>query len=625
MSKKILFPHAEIREIQKDMVEEIVKCLEKGKSLIANAPTGLGKTAASLAPALAYAFENKKTVFFLTSRHTQHKIAIETLKQIRDRHGKDFIVADIIGKKHMCLQPGVESLYTSEFFEYCKALKEDGRCDFHSRTYAKSKLSIDAAKTINELMITGANSTAEIIEICKSSKPELCPYEISQELAKEAKVIIADYYYIFSEWIREPFMKKIGKELKDIIVIVDEAHNLPGRIRELMTIRLSSNMLERAIKEAKKLKYDESAYTIKQIKDAVAELSNNMHNGEERMLTKDNFIKIVDSIGNSPGSYEEIQEDLESAGTEIREQKKRSYVGSVADFIKTWPGEDRGFVRYIKKEDDGNIVISYRCLDPGIFTKSIMDSAHSVIMMSGTLTPTSMYRDLLGFDIENVKEAEYESPFPEENRLNLIVPVTSTKFTARSDSQFKNIAEISADIANSIKGNCALFFPSYYVKSQVERHFKDLYEKTLFSEDARMTNDEKHSLIEKFKKYSNIGAALLAVASGSYGEGIDLPGDLLKGVIVIGLPLQKPDLETKELIAYYDKKFGKGWDYGYLFPAFNKTLQNAGRCIRSKSDKGIIVFLDERYAWSNYYRCFPNSMKIKVTKNYKEEIVDFFW
>ena len=99
----------------------------------------------------------------------------------------------------------------------------------------------------------------------------------------------------------------------------------------------------------------------------------------------------------------------------------------------------------------------------------------------------------------------------------------------------------------------------------------------------------------------------------------------MNAVIVVGLPLEKPNLETKELIDYYDKLFGKGWDYGYLFPAFNKTLQNAGRCIRSKDDKGIVVFLDERYAWSNYYRCFPKELKIKVTKNYKGDIVDFFW
>jgi DNA excision repair protein ERCC-2 len=117
---------------------------------------------------------------------------------------------------------------------------------------------------------------------------------------------------------------------------------------------------------------------------------------------------------------------------------------------------------------------------------------------------------------------------------------------------------------------------------------------------------------------------LLGVSSGSFGEGVDFPGDLLKGVIVVGLPLKSPDLETRQLIDYFDLKFGKGWNYGYVFPAFNKTLQNAGRCIRSETDKGVVVFLDERYAWPRYFNCFPNDQDMVVTKEYLEAIRSFF-
>jgi DNA excision repair protein ERCC-2 len=111
---------------------------------------------------------------------------------------------------------------------------------------------------------------------------------------------------------------------------------------------------------------------------------------------------------------------------------------------------------------------------------------------------------------------------------------------------------------------------------------------------------------------------------GNFGEGIDLPGDYLKGVIIVGLPLQRPDLETEALIKYYDDKFKKGWDYGYLFPAFNRALQSAGRCIRSETDKGVIIFLDERYTWKNYNRCFPPSWSLKTTLLYEKMIEDFF-
>jgi DNA excision repair protein ERCC-2 len=116
----------------------------------------------------------------------------------------------------------------------------------------------------------------------------------------------------------------------------------------------------------------------------------------------------------------------------------------------------------------------------------------------------------------------------------------------------------------------------------------------------------------------------MAVTAGSFGEGVDLPGDLLKAVVVVGLPLEKPTLEVKELIDYYDMKFGKGWQYGYTYPAMIKTLQNAGRCIRSETDKGVVCFVDERYAFKQYHDLFPPDYDIKITKMYEEKIKEFF-
>jgi DNA excision repair protein ERCC-2 len=148
--------------------------------------------------------------------------------------------------------------------------------------------------------------------------------------------------------------------------------------------------------------------------------------------------------------------------------------------------------------------------------------------------------------------------------------------------------------------------------------------KTTMLEHSRMTKEEKAELLKQFKSYEKTGAVLLGTSTGSFGEGIDLPGDLLKCVVVVGLPLDQPDLETKELIKYYDMKFGRGWDYGYIFPAFNRCLQNAGRCIRSETDKGVVVFLDQRFIWPMYKRCFPPDSDITVTKHYKEMIEEFF-
>jgi DNA excision repair protein ERCC-2 len=240
--------------------------------------------------------------------------------------------------------------------------------------------------------------------------------------------------------------------------------------------------------------------------------------------------------------------------------------------------------------------------------------------MSGTLTPTSMYKELLGIEAE---ELTLKSPFPAQNRMNLIVPKTTTKYEARSPEQYKEIAKTLADISSDVKGSIAIYFPSYYLRDEVSKSFSMLTVKTVFSEQPDMTKSEKQEFLDNFVKYKDSGAVLLAVISGSFAEGIDLPG-VLKMVIIVGLPLQKPDLETKALIEYYDKKFSKGWDYGYLFPAFTKTIQAAGRCIRSETDRGIIVFLDERYSWNNYYRCFPQHWPLKVSLLYKDTIKKFY-
>jgi DNA excision repair protein ERCC-2 len=243
-------------------------------------------------------------------------------------------------------------------------------------------------------------------------------------------------------------------------------------------------------------------------------------------------------------------------------------------------------------------------------------------MMSGTLTPMEMYKDILGF--EKAELVEFGSPFPKENRLNMILPITTTKFSERNEAQFKKIAEICAELSNIIPGNIILFFPSYYIRDRVNRHFINLCRKSTFTEQPNLSKDDKKELLEKFKGFRKSGAVLLAAVSGSFGEGIDLPGDYLNAVVVVGLPLSVPDLETKALIRYYDELFSKGWDYGYVFPAMNKVMQNAGRVIRSETDRGAVILLDERYSWHQYNRCFPKEWGLVSTVLYKKMLEDFF-
>jgi len=612
---KLLFPHSVIRNIQDDMLLDVDNVVKNKKCLIMHAPTGIGKTAGVLAPVLAYAIKNKLTIFFLTNRHTQHVIAIDTLKKIKEKYNLNIKAADIIGKKWMCPVPGIERLYSSEFAEYCKTVREDNKCEFYANTRKKSKPTVKAKAVLSELKQLSPCHIETVKDLC--SKQKLCPYEISALMARDANVIITDYYYIFSPTIRDSFFKRIQKDINETIIIVDEGHNLSLRVRDLMTERLSIFMVKRAISEAKKFKYNEAKKNLIEIKNILENLAKDIKENGEALIRREEFAKKVNMISD----YDDLISDFEFIGDAIRETKKQSSIGSIARFLNTWQGSDEGFVRIIEKKPKA-IILSYRCLDPSLVTRDVINSAHSTIIMSGTLTPTTMYRDLLGFEKDTVEKL-YKSPFPIKNRLNLIIPETSTKYSLRNEKQFRRIAKICADIVNEVPGNSALFFPSYYLRDAVNHFFTKLCRKTTFLENPNLNKEEKKELLEKFKSYKDSGAVLLCVASGSFGEGIDLPG-VLKCVVVIGIPLQKPDLEARALIDYYDKKFGKGWDYGYMFPAFNKSLQSAGRCIRSSTDRGVIIFLDQRYAWSTYFKCFPVDWNIKISKNYLREINSFF-
>jgi len=614
-----LFPYDEIREIQSDFMVDIDEALKSKKHLIAHAPTGLGKTAATIAPALTHALDNNLTVFFLTSRHTQHHIAIETIKAITERHKVKIKAIDIIGKKWMCLVPGIQLLYSGEFADYCKRLKETNACEFFKKTKKGTAMTEKASEVIKYIRDKNILACDDVIKICKEN--DLCPYEITNQMAKDADIIICDYNYIFNKRIRDGFFLRSTKNLEESILIIDEGHNVPARLREIMTARLSSNMLKSAIKEAKKLKYFDTIETLVSLQDILNDLSNGVK--DQKIIGRDNFMKRVEDIK----GYSDIVDDLKAVGDAIRETQRQSFVGSIATFLEEWLHEEKGFLRFIEvknQKSSPSVILQNRCLDPSIVSKEVFEGSYSSILMSGTLTPTIMYRDILGFDTERTILKKYKSPFPQDNRLNLVIPKTSTKFSSRSESQYKEIAKICAEATDAVPGNCAIFFPSYRLRDDVYNFFSTLSKKTIFLEESGLGNEEKKDLLDRFKEYHKIGAVLLAVASGSFGEGIDLPGDYLKCVAVVGLPLNQPNLETKELIKYYDMRFQRGWDYGYIFPALNKVMQAAGRCIRSGTDRGAILFIDHRYVWDNYFKCFPIDWDVKISMDYIKEIGKFF-
>ena len=618
MDNDILFPHDAMRPVQEELVTLVDHCVRNKQHLVVHAPTGLGKTAATLAPALTYVLDKDMCVVFVTPRHTQHLIALRTARDIKDKHHVRFCAMSIVGKRGMCAHQNTADMRSDDFAAYCKGMREGGQCIQYINARHGQGVSTQAKAVVKEMEQFSPLPSEEFVKV--GIEKTLCPYELALHAAERAKLIVTDYHYLFTQSIRDKFLGRINRRPEQLIVIVDEGHNLPARVRESLTHRITSAMVRRAIKEAEDFHCDDALPLLIEMSAALEKLSGRL-TGEEMRVTYEDWETRLAAIGDIT-TREEL---LDAASDAVQESnKKHSSIMTVARFMNAWHGSTSdAFARIFSRGTMGaGFVLSLRCLDPAIATRDFIAQTHATIIMSGTLRPMSMFAQQLGFPASTI-EKEYGSPFPHSNKLCIVHPGVTTKFAKRSDLQYANIAKACADVVNAVPGCSAIFFPSYAMLEAVQERLDPLCRKTVFREVPTMTKEQRTAFLERFKGYAASGAVLLGVAAGSFGEGIDLPG-VLKAVIVVGIPLERTNLETQQLIEYYDKLCGKGWEYGYTLPALMRTMQNAGRLIRSETDRGVLVFMDERYIWPSYKRCFPDDWALRVSADPVPLVQKFF-
>ena len=621
----IYFRHNKFRDGQKEIITDILTAITEKKNILLHAPTGSGKTDAALSAAITFAKENNKKILFLTPKTSQHKIALEVIADINKKYSLNLRAIDFVGKRNLCVDP-VVSQTGNNFYEVCKYAREKGQCPFfiNARPIDKTKkelLIYDLGQTFSEKLVISHHSIKDISENFKigAGKPfPLCPYEVAKIYAKKCNIIIADYYHVFSKKISDFLLGELGISLSDCILIIDEAHNLEERLLKLQSKSLNTIILNKAAKEAGDLKNNNLKTTLLSLADAIEVIS------EKKLKDRDEeFIKSQELILQYENNMLEIIDELEKTGLEHIEKtgEGRSALITVALFLNDWLIDTQTHIKFAKRENRG-VSIKHNALSITEVTKNVFDSCYCSILMSATLTPTSMYQEIFGLS-KTLVTKEYPSPFPEKNRLDVLVPGVTTKYTTRNENNYRIYGDYINKCVNSIPGNVVIFFPSFEVLHYILPNIK--INKPKIVQEEGTTSKEFEEMINHFKSESRkFGSALFAVMGGKASEGIDLPGDYLLGAIIVGVPLGKMELFTKARIDYYEKKYKKGWAYAYIQPAIQKTIQSAGRVIRSETDRGVVIFLDERYTWPNYKTYLPKSLKLKITRTPEKDIQEFF-
>jgi DNA excision repair protein ERCC-2 len=619
-----LFPYDTIRDGQKRFTRDVTMAVQGGKHLVAQAPTGIGKTAAALAPALQAALDQKKTVLFLTSRQSQHRIAVETLRIVADRRGVRFTLVDLVSKRDMCLRPEASDMHSARFGDFCaqetrtKSCQYLGEVDPHTLSQVRG-----GVLHVEELMAV-------------SKKAHLCPHLVALEAAKGAQVVVADYNHLFSD-LREQSLERLGLTLAECIVIVDEAHNLPERIRGSHSHRITPYLLDQVDAEARGQRekaVESDLAALRQALQAMADKAQADGRAKEDRMGSEKRLLATLELEELPAAFEAARnkgffathrtladavEDLQALSTKVRKGTDTVvHAEELMEALEDWGRFRTGGLRYLEWEP-GAVTLHVRLLDPGLPARTVFQRVHSAILMSGTLRPPEMVRDLLGLDPARTAVRTYPSPFPPEHRLLVVGQGYTTRYSGRGPDMWTRMADCIRDVCRSAKGNVAVFAPSYAILRDVRASLDSVLvedsrahtRETIVEEPGWLKADRDRVLdtLEGARKRG--GAVLLGVLGGSFSEGVDFKDNLLSAVVIVGLPLAPPDLEVEAGIAYLETRHpGKGRAYGYTYPAMSKVLQAMGRGIRSATDKCVVVLLDERYLQPPYRQLLPEEATV---------------
>lgn len=589
----------EYRKGQREMVSGIYHAISKKEQIFIQAPTGVGKTMSAVFPAVrAIGQGMAETVFYLTARTITRTVAQDAFEILRDR-GLLFKVITITAKEKLC---------------FCDKLE----CDPEKCPYAKGHYDrINDA--VYELWTTEQSFDRETL-LRHAQKWQVCPFEMSLDLAIWMDGVICDYNYVFDPNVC--LKRFFGENVSgNYLFLIDEAHNLVDRGREMYSASICLNDVIETRKFVKP--YSQKLWKkLGKVKKQMEELRQNC--GEWKVQENAGVLPI--SLLSVQGELDQLLE--ESPAQEVVDGILDFYF-EVRDFLNISELVDDNYVVYTAFDENGRFYMKLFCVNPAENLQKCLDKGNSTVFFSATLLPLQYYRKMLSTRSENFG-MYVESPFEQKKRCLMICRDVSSKYTRRGYEEYRKIAEYIARMSWQKKGNYMVFFPSYRLMEDVYQVYQDEFSVSwvrCISQHASMTELEREEFLEEFTEETEETLVGFCVMGGIFSEGIDLIGDRLIGAAVVGTGLPQVNCEREILKGYYDEKGEQGFDYAYRYPGMNKVLQAAGRVIRTKEDTGAILLMDERFLNRDYRNLFPREWNdaCTCTLGNVEKHLQAFW
>ena len=589
------FPY---RKGQRDLAVAVYRTEERGKKLFIQAPTGIGKTMSTVFPSVRAIGEGLgDRLFYLTARTTTRTAAEEAFDILRNR-GLYFRTVTLTAKEKLCVME---------------------KTDCNPDSCPRAKGHFDRVEDAVYDIITSEQAVTREKILAYAEKHEVCPFEYALDISDFTDGIICDYNYAFDPDVR--LSRYFADQKKgDYLFLVDEAHNLAGRARDMYSAVLSKADVLKAKKVFGKKKIPAAA--------ALTALNRQMLAMKKEMEQEYSVCgDITDLHTRASRAFDALGKYLDEhrAGDDGGREELLEFYFELRSFLNIYDLVDEHYRIYEEMTRDGDFRVKLFCVNPVSNLASCLEQARSTVFFSATLLPMPYYRELLSPDEEDY--AIYAgSPFEEKNRGIFIAGDVSSRYRDRGEESYRRVADYIREILLSHRGNYIIFFPSYaFLRGVLE--LDGFPEFDVIVQDSRMDEQSREDFLAEFLRPREKPLAAFCVMGGIFAEGIDLRGEALIGAVIVGTGLPMVCTEQKILQDYFEDNGKNGFSFAYQYPGMTRVLQAAGRVIRTAEDRGVIVLLDDRFLRRDYRGMFPREWSNVTRVNVRDvrEKLRGFW